>query len=83
MRLDAKTLPTILREAIDHVANTGARVIIEMSDGQRVGLVPVEDLEFVQEIEDRMDNESADAAIAEGGLEIPWDIVKQEIDQES
>jgi len=54
-----------------------------MSDGQRVGLVPVEDLEFVQEIEDRMDNESADAAIAEGGLDIPWDIVKQEIDQES
>lgn len=77
MRVNIHEIPDELRNAIDRVASTGARIGIELSNGSIAGLVPLEDLELAQRVEDCIDNQAADAALAEGGEVIPWEVVKK------
>lgn len=39
----------------------------------------LEDLQLLQVMEDKLDNEAADAALMEPGESIPWDQVKTEL----
>lgn len=62
-------------------AHDGERIVL-MSHGKAVAaLMPIEDLELLEEIEDRIDGRAADAALAEAREHgtIPWALVKAEL----
>jgi prevent-host-death family protein len=53
-----------LAEALNQVTYTGERVVIHRRDRDVAALVSIEDFELLQEIEDRLDVEAADKALA-------------------
>ena len=66
---------TEIREALRRVKAEGERVILE-EDGEPAGaLVSIEDLRFLEELEDRIDIEEARKALEEPGS-IPWEEAK-------
>jgi prevent-host-death family protein len=62
----------------------GERVVIERAGGVAVAMVPVADLELLEELEDRADVEAARKALAEmeaaGEKPIPWAEAKRRMD---
>ncbi|HEX9736882.1 MAG TPA: type II toxin-antitoxin system Phd/YefM family antitoxin [Thermoanaerobaculia bacterium] len=54
-----------LAEALNPVAYSGERVLIHRRDRDVAALVSVEDFELLQAIEDRLDVEAADQAVAD------------------
>lgn len=57
------------------------RLILTRRGKKLAALVPVEDLEVLEAIEDRVDLEEARKALAEAGAEgtVPWEDVKKEL----
>jgi len=76
--LSVSKLRADLAEAINRVAYRKERVIVERQGKPLVALVPVEDLKWLEEMEDRALVEAADAALREGGERVPWEQVKRE-----
>jgi prevent-host-death family protein len=71
-------LRTDLAETLNRVAYRGERIVVERRGKRVAALVPVEDLELLQEIEDRIDLEAARRALKEPGR-IPWEKVKKDL----
>jgi prevent-host-death family protein len=70
---------TRLGELAQLAEETKDRIILTR-DGQRIAaIVPIEDADLIEELEDRADFAAAERALAEGGERIPWDVVKQEL----
>lgn len=67
-----------LSDLITRVAVDNERIILTANDRQLVALVPIEDVEFLEELEDRLDLEEARVVLAEVEREgtIPWEQVK-------
>ena len=59
------------------------RVVITHRGKDLVALVPIEDMRFLEELEDRLDLEEARAALAEAKVDpeksIPWENLKAEL----
>jgi hypothetical protein len=70
------TVEEAARKAAD-----GERVVVTV-DGKDVALMPLVDLELFEELEDRMDNEAADRALAEPGPNIPFGDFLKEMERE-
>jgi prevent-host-death family protein len=71
-----------LGDLVSRVSWKHDRVVITKHGKPVAALVSAEDLEFFERLEDRMDNEAADAAEAEtrkNGGPILWDTVKREL----
>ncbi|MBI5445873.1 MAG: type II toxin-antitoxin system Phd/YefM family antitoxin [Deltaproteobacteria bacterium] len=67
-----------LSEALRRVETEGERIVLEQ-DGRPMGaLVSLEDLRFLEELEDRIDLEEARRALEEPGS-IPWEELKAEL----
>lgn len=68
-----------LAEALNQVAYSGERVLIHRRDRDVAALVSVEDFELLQAIEDRLDVEAADQAVADPDNQerIAWSDVKK------
>lgn len=65
-----------LTEALDRMDKDGERIVLE-KNGVAVGaVVSIEDLRFLQEVEDRIDLDEARKALDEPGS-IPWETLKQ------
>jgi antitoxin (DNA-binding transcriptional repressor) of toxin-antitoxin stability system len=65
------------------VLSDGERFRI-IRDGQPVAaLIPIDDLDLLEEIEDRIDIRAAEEAMAEALIEgfVPWEEVQRELDQ--
>lgn len=77
---ETATIAADLPELLERVTTDHERVLIEIGGVAKAALVPVEDLELLRRIEDYLDNQEADAAIAESGELIPWDSVKKALD---
>ncbi len=65
-------------DTLNRVAYGGERVVLQRHGKPAVALVPVEDLELLRALEDRIDLADARAALAEGGA-VPWDRLKAEL----
>jgi prevent-host-death family protein len=68
-------------EVINQVAYGKERVVITRHGKQLVALVPIEDFQLLEELEDRIDLAKTRAALAEAKTEssTPWEQVKAEL----
>lgn len=67
-----------LAELINRVAYKGERIVIERHGKDVAALVPTEDLQVLESLEDRIDLEDARKALKEKGA-IPWEKVKADL----
>jgi len=66
-----------VEEAV-RLATDGERVVVTVN-GKDVALMSLDDLKLFEEIEDRLDNEAADRALAEPGPNIPYEQARKEL----
>ncbi len=78
-RLNASVAREEFSELLNQVYYLGERIIVHRRGKNVAALVSLEDLQLIQEIEDRLDNSAADAALEEPGKSIPWEQVKKEL----
>jgi len=67
-----------LSDILTKVAFQGDRVVITRSGKKFVAVVPVDDLEFLEALEDRLDIEDAKRALQEPGS-VAWEKVKADL----
>jgi len=67
-----------LAELINRVAYGGERIVIERRGKEVAALVPTEDLQVLESLEDRIDLETAREALKEKGA-IPWEKLKADL----
>ena len=77
-RLSASTVREEFSETLNRVAYKGERIVLERRGKDVAALVPVEDLELLEQLEDRMDLEAARKALKEQGS-ISLDELKAEL----
>ena len=77
-RLNATDARSDFSTTLSKVAFTKERVLLERHGKPLAALVPVEDLELLQELEDRIDLEAARKAL-KGPGRIPWAKVKKDL----
>jgi antitoxin Phd len=78
-RLNASTAREEFAELLNQVAYQGERIILHRRGKNVAAVVPLEDFELIQAIEDRLDNAAADAALEEPGDSLPWERVKKDL----
>lgn len=69
-------------EVLNKVAYGGARILLHRHGKDVAAIVPVEDLELLKKLEDRMDLEAARAALNEKAPRVSWKKLKAELDVE-
>jgi prevent-host-death family protein len=77
-RLNATDARSDFSTTLSKVAFTKERVLLERHGKPLAALVPVEDLELLQELENRLDLAAARKALKEPGR-IPWAKVKKDL----
>jgi len=81
-RINASAVREDFADILNQVAYAGERIILHRRGKNVAALVSIADLELLQDLEDRLDNAAADAALSEPGESIPWEQVRQELDLE-
>jgi len=68
-------------EAINRAAYGKERIVVTRRGKRLVAIVPVEDMDFIREMEDHFDREELRRVRAEIGREgtIPWETLKAEL----
>ncbi len=69
----------LLSDLFTQVVTEGDRVVIERHGHERVAIVPIEDVETLERLEDEADIAAAEAALAESDERIPWEQVKADL----
>jgi prevent-host-death family protein len=64
-------------DTIDLVRNTGQRIVLSKSGKRAAAIVPIEDLDLLERLQDAADLKAAKAALKAPGS--PWDEVKQRL----
>jgi prevent-host-death family protein len=78
-RMAASKAREKLAEIVNEVAFGGKRLRLQRHGKDVVAVISIEDLELLEELEDRYDGELVDAALAEGGPTIPWRQLQAEL----
>jgi prevent-host-death family protein len=65
-------------DIINRAAFGKERVVLTRRGKELAAVVPIEDMKFLEELEDRLDVEAARQALKEEGT-IPWEKVKAEL----
>ena len=78
-RLTASSVREAFAATLDRVAEDGERIVLDRRGKSIAALVPIEDLELLREIEDRLDHEAAATAGKERGR-IAWSSLKRDLD---
>lgn len=78
-RLTASEARVQFSDVVNQVAFKGERVVLHRHGKDVAAIVPVEDLELLEELENRMDLDAARAALKEKGSRVSWDKVKKEL----
>ena len=73
--------PETLERLVRRVRQSRDRVVLTRRGKRLVAVVPIEDVEWLEEIEDQIDREEARKALEESEREgtIPWEQVKAEL----
>lgn len=66
-------------DIVNKVAFGGERIVLHRHGKDVAAIVPVEDLQFLESLENRMDLEAARAALKEKSPRIPWKRLKEEL----
>ena len=74
-RLATSSLREKLADALNRVAYSGERIVLERRGKDVAALVSLEDLAVLEELEDRIDLEEAREALKESGT-VPWEEVR-------
>jgi len=67
-----------LSDMLSKIARKGNRVVVTRGGKRFAAMVPLDDLEFLEALEDRMDIEDAKKALKEPGS-VPWKKVKADL----
>jgi antitoxin Phd len=81
-RLNTTAAREDFADILNQVAYAGERIILHRRGKNVAAIVTMADLQLLQDLEDRMDNPAADAALLEPGESIPWEQVKKDLDLE-
>ena len=65
-------------DILNRVAYRGERIVLRRRGKDLVAVVPLQDLEFMDELEERLDLEAAQKALREKGT-IPWEKLKKRL----
>jgi prevent-host-death family protein len=65
-------------DAIDRVVDSGERIVLHRRGKDVAALISMQDLEFLRELEDRIDLEEAREALRENGS-VPWAELKKRL----
>jgi len=78
--IDVSAARDSMSDTINRVSYGKERIVIRRHGRDLAALVPIEDLRFLEDLEDRMDLEAARAALAEAEKEgtIPWENIKKD-----
>lgn len=66
-------------ELVNRAAYQHDRVLISRRGRPVAAIVPIEDVEALEELEDEYDRRAVAEALAEGGEPIPWEQVEKEL----
>ena len=66
-------------DVISSVAYAKDRISLTRNGKPVAAIVPIEDLEALEELEDRIDNQLAREALEEPGPNVPWEKAKAEL----
>jgi len=66
-------------EMINQVAYGGERIVLDRHGKPIAAIIPIDDLTFLEEIENRMDIDAAKRALAESDERIPYERIRQEL----
>jgi len=79
-RLSVVELKQSLGDVLNRAEYQGARIIVHRRDKDAAAIISVEDLRLlerlVREEEDRIDNQRADAALAESDDRVPYAVIR-------
>ena len=80
-RLNASEARNDFSSTLNRVAYAKDRVILHRRGKDLVAIVPVEDLQFLEELEVRVDLDEARAALKEAAKKgtIPWEKIKKDL----
>jgi prevent-host-death family protein len=65
-------------ELVNRAAYKQERVIISRRGRAVAAIVPIEDVAYLERLEDEYDLKMAERAAAEGGDSVPWEDIKQQ-----
>jgi prevent-host-death family protein len=80
-RLSVNSVRKELAETLNRVSYKGERVVVERRGKGVAAIVPVEDLELLEALEDRLDLDAARAALKEAEIKgtVSWARLKKEL----
>jgi prevent-host-death family protein len=78
-RIAATEARTDFAEIVNKVAFRGERITLHRHGKDVAAIVPIEDLQLLEALEDRMDLEAARAALKEKTPSIPWNQLKKQL----
>ena len=78
-RIAASDARTGLAEIVNKVAFGGERIRLHRHGKDVAAIVPIEDLQLIEDLENRMDLDAARAALKEKAPRVEWDRLKEEL----
>ena len=78
-RIPASRARERFADLVNEVAFGHQRVVLHRHGKDIVAIIPVEDLELLEALEDRADVAAAKRALAERAARMPWDRAKAEL----
>lgn len=80
-RVGVTKLRSEIADILSRVQYKGEQIIVERNGKPAAALIPIEELEFFERLEDRLDDLAADEAMreAEGKPLIPWEKIKADL----
>lgn len=78
-RLAASAARLQFSEIVNQVAFGGERVVLHRHGKDVAAIVPVADLELLEQLESRMDLDAARQALKEKAPRVPWTKLKKEL----
>jgi len=78
-RVPASEARADFADILNKVAFGGERITLHRHGKDVAAIVPVEDLQLLEALEDKMDLEAARAALKEKSPRIPWTVLKKQL----